>query len=83
MKERKMNHIELFRLCDQSGDGIIDTKELGAVLVSLSPQFGIKDCHSLHNFFDIDKNGDCDETEFIEQLKKGEKQYNQHLIRTV
>jgi Ca2+-binding EF-hand superfamily protein len=66
MKERKMSHIELFRTCDVSGDGIVDTRELGSVLGSLSPEFGIKDCYSLHNFFDIDKNGECDEPEFIE-----------------
>jgi Ca2+-binding EF-hand superfamily protein len=66
MKERNISHIQLFRTCDKSGDGIIDTKELGSVLGSLSPEFGIKDCYSLQNFFDIDKNGECDESEFIE-----------------
>ena len=73
MKERGMTHNDLFRACDLSGDGIVNTKEMVQVLGCLSPEFGIKDCHSIHNFFDVDKNGECDETEFMAQLKKAEK----------
>ena len=72
LQERQISYDDLFAQCDQGGDGVIDVKELSACIGDISPLFGIKDIHSLQNFFDVDKDGTIDKNEFINGLKKGE-----------
>ena len=44
--------------------------------IKIFGNFKIKELHSIHNFFDIDKNGVVDEKEFKMQLKRAFKKYN-------
>lgn len=74
LQERRMSHAELFRSCDINGDGQVNLKELEQFLNGFSPEFRQKDVHAIMNFFDLDKNGLCDEKEFMTQIKKAEKQ---------
>jgi Ca2+-binding EF-hand superfamily protein len=74
LQERRMSHAELFRSCDVNGDGQVNLKELEQFLTGFSPEFRQKDVHAIHTFFDLDKNGLCDEKEFLTQIKKAEKQ---------
>ena len=48
-------------------------------MFSLSSEFTHKHIYAIHNFFDIDKNGLCDENEFMMQLKKAEKFRQAHI----
>lgn len=66
MQERKISATELFRMSDTSGDGCINIQELQTVLTSLSHEFYQKDTQGIHNFFDIDKNNECSEQEFLQ-----------------
>ena len=65
MKERKITSSDLFRACDVSDDKDVNIRELEAVLTGFSAEFYQKDCQAIHNFFDIDKNNTCTETEFM------------------
>lgn len=47
----------------------------------MSSEFYQKDTQALHNFFDIDRNNQCTEQEFMTQLLKGERLWNAHKDR--
>jgi hypothetical protein len=55
--------------------------ELEQVLGGISAEFYQKDCVAIHNFFDIDKNNVCSEAEFMGQIKKAERLWQQHKQR--
>lgn len=78
MKERKITSSDLFRACDVNDDKDVNIRELEAVLTGFSAEFYQKDCQAIHNFFDIDKNNTCTETEFMAQIAKAERQLQQH-----
>ena len=78
LRDRSIAKDELFRMIDSSGDGTIDILELKQVLKSFG-DFHEKELHSIKKFFDIDNNGDIDESEFIMQLKKAENKYDMHM----
>jgi hypothetical protein len=50
-------------------------------LGGISAEFYQKDCVAIHNFFDIDKNNVCSEAEFMGQIKKAERLWQQHKQR--
>ncbi len=81
LKDRGISHMELFRSCDVSGDGSVNIKELEQVLKNLSAEFYQKDTQAIHNFFDIDKNDQCSEAEFLTQLQKAERLLTAHKER--
>jgi hypothetical protein len=82
LEERQMSHAELFRSCDINGDQQLELKELEDFLNGLSPEFKQKDVHAIHSFFDLDKNGLCEEKEFLTQIKKAEKLYEAYQKRS-
>jgi len=65
LQQRKMTHRDFFNSCDTDDNFEIDVKELQTFLFSLSSEFTQKHIYAIHNFFDIDKNGVCDENEFM------------------
>jgi uncharacterized protein YbcV (DUF1398 family) len=81
LKERGISYQELYRSCDVNDDKDVNVKELQAVLSGLSAEFYQKDTQAIHNFFDIDKNGQCTDQEFLQQLAKAERLYATHLDR--
>ena len=81
MKDRQITYDELFRSCDVNDDANLNIKELEAVLQGFSAEFYQKDCQAIHNFFDIDKNNECTEAEFMAQIQKAERLFQQHKQR--
>jgi Ca2+-binding EF-hand superfamily protein len=81
MGERNISYMELFRSCDVNNDQDVNISELETVLTGLSAEFYQKDVTAIHNFFDIDKNNLCTESEFLSQLKKAERLLIQHQER--
>ena len=61
LKDRNISFIELFLSCDVNNDREVSIRELQTVLSGLSPEFYEKDTQAIHNFLDIDKNGQCSE----------------------
>lgn len=82
LQERRMSYAEVFRSCDINGDGRLELKELEDFLNGLSAEFRQKDVHAIHGFFDLDKNGLCEEKEFLAQIKKAEKLYEAYQKRS-
>lgn len=68
LKDRGITYDELFRSCDVNDSGDINIKELETVLQGISAEFYQKDCQAIHNFFDIDKNNESTEAEFMAQI---------------
>lgn len=81
LKDRNISYQELFRSCDVNNDADVNIKELETVLTGLSAEFYQKDTQAIHNFFDIDKNNQCTEQEFMTQLAKAERLFTQHKER--
>lgn len=77
MRGRMMGMEELFRMIDMSNDGFIDIGEMQDV-VKIFDDFKIKELNAIHSFFDIDNNGVIDQEEFYQQMKKAEKNYDNH-----
>jgi len=78
LKDRKISYQELFRSCDVNNDRDVNIRELETVLTGLSSEFYQKDTQAIHNFFDVDRNSICSESEFMAQLAKAEKLLAQH-----
>ena len=77
MRGRMMGMEELFRMIDLSNDGFIDIGEMQDV-VKIFDDFKIKELNAIHVFFDIDNNGVIDQSEFYQQMRKAEKNYDHH-----
>jgi Ca2+-binding EF-hand superfamily protein len=81
LNDRGISREELFRSCDVDGSGEVNIQELETVLQGLSAEFYQKDCQAIHNFFDIDRNNECSEAEFMAQIGKAERLHQQHKQR--
>lgn len=75
LKQKNIDKDEFYRSCDVDNDKEVNLKELENVLTGLTPEFYQKDTQVIMNFFDIDKNGECEEKEFMNQLAKAERLY--------
>lgn len=73
LKERNISKDEFYRMADVDHDEEVNIKELSNVLAGLTPEFYQKDTQVIMNFFDIDRNGECTEKEFMNQLAKAER----------
>jgi Ca2+-binding EF-hand superfamily protein len=68
MKDRNISEDELFRTIDTDGDGKISLKEMEDA-INIFSQFGVKEKHTIHNFFDIDNNGSVEEYEYKKRMR--------------
>jgi len=77
LRERNISADELFRMADTSGDGKIELEELKICLKGIGG-CQEKELHAIRGFLDIDGNGDIDENEFMQQMKKANKMFDSY-----
>jgi Ca2+-binding EF-hand superfamily protein len=68
MKERRMSGEELFRMIDVDKNNVCSLSELEEVLKTLEDdktEFNKKEIKSIHDFFDINNDGEVSEQEFL------------------
>ena len=80
MRDRDMSSEDLFNLIDVSNDKNIQLDEMIDV-VKIIKDFKKKELHALHNFMDLDKNGEVDKKEWDMVTKKMEKLYDKNLAK--
>jgi len=81
LADRGISSEELYRSCDVNGDGDVNIRELESVLTGFSAEFYQKDTQAIHQFFDIDRNDQCTQQEFHQQLEKAQRLHTQHKER--
>ena len=64
MKERKMTGQEMYSMIDLDKNGVCEIKELEDVIMPLG-DFSKKEIKSIHDFFDINKDGKVEQSEFL------------------
>lgn len=55
----------MFNACDLNEDARVNINEISNFVEGLTPDFKVKEIHSLMNYLDIDKNGILDKDEFL------------------
>ena len=63
MRERKLTSVELYKMIDLDGSEVLVISELEEVLMAFS-DFTKKEIRDIHEYFDIDKNGEIDKNEY-------------------
>lgn len=76
LRKKQIENDVLFSMADSSGDGRIDVLELKMLLKSHIGEFHEKELHAIKKYFDIDNEGQIEESEFLHQLKKAHNQYD-------
>lgn len=80
MRERELSEAELFRMIDVSNTQTLDLAELDQVVSALG-DFQKKEIHSIHAYFDVDKNGEIDKTEYHDMMEATASKYDLALLR--
>ena len=79
MKERRMSGDDLFRMIDVDKNHSLALSELEEVLKTLEDdktEFTKKEIKSIHDFFDINNDGEVSEKEFLSQVKDATKKHD-------
>lgn len=79
MKERRMSGDDLFRMIDVDKNHSLELSELEEVLKTLEDdktEFTKKEIKSIHDFFDINNDGEVSEKEFLSQVKDATKKHD-------
>ena len=79
MKKKRINGDELFRMIDVDKNSSLALFELEGVLKSLEEdnlEFTKKETKSIHDFFDINNDGEVSEKEFLSQVKDATKKHD-------
>ena len=80
MRDRDMSEEELFNMIDISNDGKISLDEMIDVIKFIK-DFQKKQLFILHNFMDLDQNGEVDKKEWKQVMRKMGKMYEKHLAK--
>lgn len=59
---------KLFDLCDKDSSGVIDIEEVKNMLEDLKPVIQTKELRMIHNFLDVNNDGQVSRQEFIKRL---------------
>ena len=79
MKKKRINGDELFRMIDVDKNSSLALSELEDVLKSLEEdnlEFTKKETKSIHDFFDINNDGEVSEKEFLSQVQDATKKHD-------
>lgn len=80
LAERRISAQDFFNSCNADQDGVVKLEEMEEHLFSLSAEFQQKEIHAVHAFFDVNKDGLCQESEFKAQLAKAQRLHEAHLL---
>ena len=79
LEHRSISATEFFNSCDADHSCQVQVSEFEDQLFSLSSEFTQKEIHAIYKYFDVNKDGICQENEYTAQMKKAQKLYEAYL----